>query len=244
METDRIPLSSGTNYKAFARTRLLTHYGATVGATLLYGGIYMILVTLLTPASDTPSVLLLNISSIVISLFTSVLSSGHAFLYLNLVYERPVASTQLFYGFSSQPAKAVGIQVVFVIASLLSGVPLMLYETIITATVKLPVSILFLILSQLILMALTLPFSQAFYLLQDHPGRSVRALLKASMRLMRGHYLQLFLLKLSFLPLLVVSCLAMFVPFLWLTPYYQATMAAFYRELMTTHRTMSPALEN
>ena len=52
------------------------------------------------------------------------------------------------------------------------------------------------------------------------------------MKLMRGHKWQFFVLCLSFIGWILLCILTFGIGFLWLGPYFQTTMAAFYEDLL------------
>ncbi|WP_461226652.1 DUF975 family protein [Lacticaseibacillus suihuaensis] len=78
-------------------------------------------------------------------------------------------------------------------------------------------------------------YSQVDYILSDmqRAGRQIGATdaITASRELMVGHKWEYFVLQLSFLGWALLSVVTLGIGFLWLTPYMQATNAAFYRNL-------------
>lgn len=81
----------------------------------------------------------------------------------------------------------------------------------------------------------SLRYSMAFYLLHDQPNLPATEALNISKRWMVGHCGRLFLLYLSFLGWVLLSCLTAGLGFLWLAPYAQATLAEFYADLKTAN---------
>ena len=74
-------------------------------------------------------------------------------------------------------------------------------------------------------------YSQAYYIMNDNPGISAIDAIEQSKEMMSGHEGRLFLLELSFLGWLIISCLTLGLGFIWLNPYYNLTMANFYENL-------------
>ena len=74
-----------------------------------------------------------------------------------------------------------------------------------------------------------LMFSQAFYILRDHPDMGGMDALMASKDMMQGHKMELFKLQLSFIPWFLACILV--IPILYVGPYFTATMTAFYENL-------------
>lgn len=69
------------------------------------------------------------------------------------------------------------------------------------------------------------------YVLYDNPELSGDAAIERSMAMMEGHKMQFFLLGLSFIGWAILSLFTLCIGFLWLVPYVQASMAAFYEEV-------------
>lgn len=69
------------------------------------------------------------------------------------------------------------------------------------------------------------------YILYDDPKLQGNAAIELSMRMMRGHKLELFLLHLSFIGWLLLCILTLGIGFLWLIPYVHSTQAAFYEDV-------------
>lgn len=74
-----------------------------------------------------------------------------------------------------------------------------------------------------------LAYSQAYFILAEHPDLDGWAALKASERLMNGHKEELLMLWLSFIPWLLL-CVFVF-PILYVGPFFSASMAQFYRNI-------------
>ena len=74
-------------------------------------------------------------------------------------------------------------------------------------------------------------YSMVSYILKDDPTLKNNAAIEKSMKMMEGHKMQLFLLDLSFLGWVLLSCLTLGLGFLLLIPYLQTTRAHFYEDL-------------
>ncbi len=72
------------------------------------------------------------------------------------------------------------------------------------------------------------------YILADNPEISAEEAICRSMHLMNGHKMQLFLMSLGYVGLAMLSALLLFIPMLWLVPYYNAVYAKFYEEVKHT----------
>lgn len=73
-----------------------------------------------------------------------------------------------------------------------------------------------------------LAYSMTFYVLRDNPNMSATEAITESRRIMDGHKGQLFVLYLSFIGWLLLSALTFGILLLYVTPYMDATVAAFY----------------
>lgn len=69
------------------------------------------------------------------------------------------------------------------------------------------------------------------YILEEHPEISAWDASTRSREMMKGHKFDLFYLYLSFLGWMILAILTAGIGFLWLTPYIQNAMAAFYNDL-------------
>ncbi|PKG22293.1 DUF975 family protein [Niallia nealsonii] len=77
-----------------------------------------------------------------------------------------------------------------------------------------------------------LAYSQTFYLLKDHPEYTVLEAITESRKRMVGYKWKYFLLQLSFIGWGILCLISLGIGFLWFVPYYSATMAAFYNEII------------
>ncbi|WP_232818620.1 DUF975 family protein [Exiguobacterium flavidum] len=74
-------------------------------------------------------------------------------------------------------------------------------------------------------------YSMTEYLLNDHPELSRTEAITASRRMMDGHKGELFLLWLSFLGWFLLGIVTLGIGYLWIMPYWYASVAAFYDQL-------------
>lgn len=74
-------------------------------------------------------------------------------------------------------------------------------------------------------------YSMAYYIKADNPELTANQCIKASMALMEGHKMDLFILDLSFIGWYIVGSLCLGVGTLWVAPYHQATRAQFYESI-------------
>ena len=118
---------------------------------------------------------------------------------------------------------AVPLQEMF--PPLLSFLKFFLLSVIITAAVA--VGAMFFIVPGIIL---ALCYSQAKYIMLDHPEMSVIQCLTASRKLMRGHLGEYFVLVLSFIGWNILTSISV-ITGIWTFPYTGITMALYYRDI-------------
>lgn len=77
-------------------------------------------------------------------------------------------------------------------------------------------------------------YSQTFYIMTEHPEYTGREAIDASQELMQGHKWEYFVLGLSFIGWFLLSTLTFGILLFYVKPYYEATMAEYYRYLKET----------
>ena len=79
-------------------------------------------------------------------------------------------------------------------------------------------------------------YAMTGYILADHPELTASEAIERSKEMMSGNRFRLFCLHLSFIGWAILCAFTMGIGNLWLTPYKQASVAAFYREVSGTER--------
>ena len=77
----------------------------------------------------------------------------------------------------------------------------------------------------------SLAYSLAPFILVDNPELSANQAINESVKMMKGHKMDLFLIMLGYMGFALLSILALGIPLLWVVPYYQAVLAKFYEEV-------------
>ena len=77
----------------------------------------------------------------------------------------------------------------------------------------------------------SLSYSMAPYILIENPDISAEMAIRRSIAMMNGHKMDLFLIYLGMIGLGILSALLLFIPLLWIVPYYQVVLAKFYFSL-------------
>lgn len=78
----------------------------------------------------------------------------------------------------------------------------------------------------------TFSYAMTSYILKDRPELAYNTAIDESMRLMNGNKMKLFLMHLSFIGWGLLCILTFGIGFLWLIPYVQTSVAAFYEDLV------------
>ena len=80
-------------------------------------------------------------------------------------------------------------------------------------------------------LVMSFAYAMTPYILEEHPELDAWEASNRSREMMRGHKWQLFCLYLSFLGWFLLCILSLGIGFLWLSPFMQASEAAFYNDL-------------
>ncbi len=229
---------STAQLKAIAKERALDRYGTLIFANILIFVIQVLISGITTVASSGNIIIFVinQVISLIVSILLGILSSGKAYLYMNLVYSQTISASDIFFGLKQHPEKAVVIQSVFVLANFIVTLPssLILYFAGQSSSIDLYLTnIIILTIGIVINIYISLVYSQAFFLLHDFPDRSAKELLATSRKLMQGKKVKLFLLELSFIPLYAFGIVTLFVPLLWISVYRYASIAVFYQKLIS-----------
>ena len=76
-----------------------------------------------------------------------------------------------------------------------------------------------------------LAYSMTPFIIKEYPELSANQAIDLSIKMMKGHKFDLFYLYLSFLGWIILSMLTLGIGLLWVIPYMQTTVAAFYQEV-------------
>lgn len=231
---------SNAALKALARKHLLTNYTSAIGALIMIqlatGAISVMANTVFdrtTPFGAIGFILVELLTFVLVSLF----ASGQAYLYLNYCCGNRMRSNDVFYGFKAQPEKAILMNLLvrgIVLIAFLPGIGSLVYY--ITSESKahknLLIGIVLLLAGLVFYVYFTLHFALMFYLLHDFPEYTWKETLLKSKKLMEGNKTRLFLLQLSFIPLMLVSLITFGIGNLWVEPYMNATQCEFFLDLI------------
>lgn len=221
-----------------AKNHLTGKFGIAINAMitvqLIVSGI-SILVNMACDQNSVSGLVMYYLIQILITILLGLFTSGQCFLYLNMCCDKPIEPSMIYYGFKSQPEKAVLIQVLQMLlymATMIPGGIMIAMGIWMKQAAYIQIGGLLLIASGVAVAFLGICFAQAFYLLHDFPNYSAKELLLMSYKIMNGYKWKLFLLLLSFIPLLLASLLTFGIGLLWVEPYMNATATEFFLELM------------
>lgn len=87
-------------------------------------------------------------------------------------------------------------------------------------------------------------YAMTSYILSEHPELSASEAIEQSKQMMAGNRWRLFYLHFSFIGWDLLSALTLGIGALWLNPYKQAAVAAFYREISGTKPLLDPVVDS
>jgi len=203
MNQNIIVFESSANLRALGRDALKGKWKLGVMGTLLYFAltiIPMIILNAIFGDGAEPS----GISSVYSILITGPMTLGYAMFAISIFRKRETSPAEVFYGFE-RFGKAFGLYIVMSIFIFLWTL-LLIVPGIIAA----------------------FRYSMSFYILADNPNMGIMEALNASKEMMRGNKWKFFCLNLSFIGWAILGALSCGIGYLWLLPYIEVTIIAFY----------------
>lgn len=221
---------------AQARGQLIGKYSVAILVTVSIGVIKLVIMSLADSVSGDgigPYLIRLIVSAI-IDLLIGILVLGQKRFYLKLVRgNSPLEVKDIFYGTKNSTDKAILIQAVFTISSLIASIPAILINVgffVIPDSSYRKVGLMLIALDWIVLFAVRLFFGLSFYILNDRPQLSAFECLSESVRLMGKRKGRFVLICLSSIPLLIISFMAIGVGAFWFYAYFETLTANFYLE--------------
>lgn len=193
---------------------------------------YLVLVFL--PGSSLLEIITCEIVELILTAFLQILHMGSCYFYLKLNCGQTASVGDLYYGFRANRNQALGIGLVYALVSNLCLLPHTYFSYCATyagRVIDIRFLLLLLLAGQLAEFLLLIPVSQSYYILLDFPDYTARQALLLSFRMMKGNLLRYLLFTLSFLPLFFLSLLSCGLGLLWVVPYMESSLAAFYLDL-------------
>ena len=199
--------------KLKAKASLSGNWGTAIGAGMLmflviFAAILVeaiiILAVLVALAGEGASSEVTYESSIASALLSGAVSAGWAWFYINMIRGNQVRVSDAFYGFKKFWRNFW--------ANFLIGLFTFLWMLlfIIPGIIK------------------SYSYAMTFYIFADNPDMKANDAITKSREMMDGHKMELFLLHLSFIGWMILGAFTFGVLYIWLIPYMDATIAAFY----------------
>ena len=228
--------------KALARKSLDGYYALLAGALVLISflsGIGGALSVMLFQGNSMFNLVMSQIFSLIISVVMSVFSAGVYYMFLNVSRGKKTSMQDVTYLFYHHPDRIIVVSLIVTVVQYLLKLPSMImnYRMDVSANLlevlqqSLLVSLVMfvgIVVAQLV----TMPIAFGYYLLIDDVEMNATDALKKSMQMMKGNYGRYIYMQLSFLGLMILGVLTLYVGFIWIMPYMQMTEIEFYREIL------------
>ncbi|HYE69832.1 MAG TPA: DUF975 family protein [Anaerovoracaceae bacterium] len=204
MDQNIIVIESSRNLRALGRNALTGKWGLGVLGTVLYAVLTTVPVIILNAIFGDGDASPAAISNIYSLLITGPMTLGYAMFAISIFRKRETSPAEVFYGFE-RFGKAFGLYIVMIIFVLLWSL-LLIVPGIIAA----------------------FRYSMCFYILADNPNIGIMEALNESKKMMRGNKWKFFCLNISFIGWGILCLLTLGIGFLWLGPYMEVSIIAFY----------------
>ena len=229
-------------WKSYAKEFLQGKWGlAIIGmmAAPLMNTVGMAVTGRLFPGTALLAWILGEIFLLIVSLLSMIVSTGYNYMLLNMARGREYRISDLFCMFrkGSDGILAAGFIISLIDTVLmipfyyLSNTTVPAGETIEALYAWMKPIMLCMLAGTLLGVVIKLPFSMAFYILADEPQLKGTQALKKSAQLMKGHMWKFLVLQLSFVPMILLSVVTFYIALIWVMPYMQASMTAFYMDV-------------
>ncbi len=179
--------------------------------------------------------LLFTVIDVLTAVICAVMNAGITLYFLNMACGMPFSIRDLFYGFQNDSKKSLTVAAAIVLCQVVCLWPsqYLLQNLLLTHEFKwFYYAAAAFVIGLCIYIPVALGIALSFYLMLDYPQNSAKETLSLCWRMMRGQRRRLFLLELSFLPLMLLCVLSFGIGFLWLEPYMQMTHTYFFLDLM------------
>ena len=226
---------TSASLKLIARQQLSGNYGTPMAGILLLGLCSFLPSFFISSTMDTGTTMGLVTSQIlvyVISLLVSVLKAGYSKMMVNICRGKSFEVKDLAFAFTHHPDRFIIVHLIILIVQFVIGLPFNIPLWTDNSSISyIWLSVLAICVDTIVALVLNLFLAVTDYLLLDDINLSAVDAMKKSCSLMKGNKWRYFYINLSFIPLLLASMLTCYIGLLWLMPYMEATMAAFYLDL-------------
>ena len=159
-------------------------------------------------------------------------------IYLNISRREAYSFGDLLYFFSHQPDHVIVASFVLALINLVTSLPLAWFSFTSnmgnTTEEQMNWAVTYMLLTLLgfaLNLLAAMPFTMSYYILSDNSDIKGVQALKASAKLMKGHYWEYMKMLLSFVPWIIFSIFTLYLALIWLVPYIETCMAVFYRNI-------------
>ena len=226
---------TSASLKLIARQQLSGNYGTPMAGILLLGLCSFLPSFFISSTMDTSTTMGLVTSQIlvyVITLLVCVLKAGYSKMMVNICRGESFGVKDLAFAFTHHPDRFIIVHLIILIVQFVIGLPFNIPLWMGSSSISyIWLSVLAMCVDTIVALILNLFLAVADYLLLDDINLSAVDAMKKSCSLMKGNKWRYFYINLSFIPLLLASMLTCYIGLLWLMPYMEATMAAFYLDL-------------
>lgn len=226
--------------KDSARHRLSIAGSAPIAATaLLFGIIFLVSagITLFTMDATTLEVSpLYYVGSFLLALITNILFGGFSYMMLKMYCGHPIGLGDLFYAFTKKGKKLLLVSAILGVITYVLELPIDILSTRFAESFSMYDGALFFFATAIcmtIIVIIDILYALVSYLAIDYPGYSTFRIFSMSAHLMKGHKARFFYIMVSFLPMLLLSCITCGILFLWILPLMQAVCTEFYLDIVT-----------
>ena len=231
--------ATSAELKARAKGQLLGKYGTVIPAVLAVE-IIMLSISGVISFPLNPQTIPGAIGSFIVECLMQLLGgifiAGQTYLYLNISCGGNIRVSDVFYGFTHHPDRAILIQLFQLLLMLAAYVPLFvvlgLWMVIDSIYMLIPVAVTFCF-GLIVSVIISLMYSQSYFVMLDFPDFTALQCLRFSRRIMKGSKARRFYLDMSFIPLYLLGLLTCCIGLLFVIPYMNTTYSNFYLELMS-----------
>ncbi|HJC58112.1 MAG TPA: DUF975 family protein [Candidatus Eisenbergiella intestinipullorum] len=231
--------ATSAELKARAKGQLLGKYGTVIPAVLAVE-IIMLSINGVISFPLNPQTIPGAIGSFIVECLMQLLGgifiAGQTYLYLNISCGGNIRVSDVFYGFTHHPDRAILIQLYQLLLMLAAYVPLFvvlgLWMVIDSFYMLIPITIAFCF-GLVASVVISLMYSQSYFVMLDFPDFSAVQCLRFSRKIMKGSKARRFYLDVSFIPLYLLGILTCCIGLLFVIPYVNTTYSNFYLELMS-----------
>lgn len=235
---------SAAELKAEARERLLDKYKTVIGAFLIIAAFDFVISAIIGAVIDqnnSTGKILYFVIMFIIALLMAVFEVGETKIYMNIACGNGVSAAEVFDGFKSHADKAIILQAIVLIRTLIWQIPGIIVLAIgtqhtepSTDTYVLVVlaGLLLWVIGWIISLYVKIKLSQCFFIFLDFPELSPREIVNRSAQMMEGHKGAYLYLLISFIPIELVGILGLGIPFVLIHPYMNMTYTEFYMDIV------------